>query len=89
MGFYRFVFTLVLRSESKVDTHIYIDGCTADRSVVCRFVFTHGKAVRIRAGGFSMCEEDVSLYGQYGKCRFLRVLEAGEGNDSADGMFSF
>ena len=42
MGFYRFVFTLVLRSESKVDTHIYVDGCTADRSVVGRFVFTHG-----------------------------------------------
>ena len=32
----------MLRSESKVDTHIYVDGCTADRSVVGRFVFTHG-----------------------------------------------
>ena len=31
-----------------------------------------------------MCEEDVSLYGQYGECRFLRVLEAGEGNNTAD-----
>ena len=40
--FLRFVFTLVLRSESKVDTHIYVDGCAADRSVVGRFVFTHG-----------------------------------------------